>query len=123
MTGPARPFQSGLDDVEAPRAHIGLDGRFVAINDAFRELVGYEEAEFSNAYWPPVVDTEHRRDLRRATARVIAGEVSGWDVDTVYMASNGTLVRVVGTIRLERDGSGSATHLVLDAEPLPAVTA
>jgi PAS domain S-box-containing protein len=121
--GPARPFQPGLDDVESPRAHIGLDGRFIAINEPFCELVGYAEDEFSSAYWPPVVDADHRHDLRRATARVIAGEVAGWDVDTVYMASDGTLVRVVGTIRLERDASGSATHLVLDAEPLSAVTA
>jgi PAS domain S-box-containing protein len=123
VAGPARQFQPGLDDVEAPRAYIALDGRFISINEAFCELVGYAEAEFSSAYWPPVVDADHRHDLRRATARVIAGEVSEWDVDTVYMASNGTLVRVVGTIRLERDSSGSATHLVLDAEPLSAVTA
>ena len=120
---PPRPFQSGLDDAGAPRAHIGLDGRFMALNEDFSELVGYSEAEFSTAYWPPVVDADHRNELRRATARVIAGEVASWDVDTVYMAGSGSLVPVVGTIRLARDSSGAATHLVLDAEPLSAVSA
>jgi PAS domain S-box-containing protein len=120
---PPRPFQAGLDDVGSPRAHIGLDGRFVALNEGFCELVGYSEDEFGHAYWPPVVDAEHRDELRRATARVIAGEVPSWHVDTVYMAGSGALVRVVGSLRLERDESGSATHLVLDAEPLSAIAA
>jgi PAS domain S-box-containing protein len=106
-----------------PRAHIGLDGRFIALNDGFCDLVGYSEEEFSDAYWPPVVDAEHRSELRRATARLIAGELAHSAVDTVYMAGNGTLVPVVGTLRLERDASGAATHLVLDAQPRAVVSA
>ena len=118
-----RPFQPALDDEEMPRAHIALDGRFIALNDGFCELVGYSEEEFSSAYWPPVVDAENRSELRRATARLIAGELAHSAVDTVYMAGNGTLVPVVGTLRLERDESGAATHLVLDAQPRAAVSA
>jgi hypothetical protein len=68
-----------------------------------------------------VIDADHRDDLRRATARLIAGEVSGWDVDTIYMAGNGTIVRVVGTLRVARSDTGSAQHLVLDAQPLSAM--
>ncbi len=118
-----RPFQPGLDDAAGPRAHIGLDGRFIALNNRFSELVGYSESEFGDAYWPPVVDAENRSELRRATARVIAGELPSYEVDTLYMAANGTLIRIVGSLRLDRDESGAATHLVLDAEPLSALTA
>jgi PAS domain S-box-containing protein len=118
-----RSFEPGLDDNHSPRAYIGLDGRFTALNDGFCRLVGYSESEFSGAYWPPVIDADNRNDLRRATARLIAGELSGWDVDTIYMAGNGTLVRVVGTLRVARSESGSAQHLVLDAQPLSAVAA
>jgi hypothetical protein len=39
------------------------------------------------------------------------------------MAQSGALVPVVGSLRLERDRAGAATHLVLDAEPLSALTA
>jgi PAS domain S-box-containing protein len=120
---PSRPFQPGLDDTDFPRAYIGLDGRFGSLNSGFCELVGYSEAEFGTAYWPPVVDAEHRDELRRATARLIAGELAASDVDTYYMAGNGTLVPVVGTLRVERDDTGSARHLVLDAQPLAAVVA
>jgi hypothetical protein len=44
-------------------------------------------------------------------------------VDTVYMSGTGDLVRVLGTMRVERDETGSARRLVLDAEPLSAVMA
>src|SRR5258708_3262368 len=105
------------------RVYIGRGGRLPGINDGFSQLVGSSEWEFSTAYWPPVIDADHRDDLRRATARLIAGEVSGWDVDTIYMAGNGTLVRVVGTLRVARSDTGSAQHLALDAQPLAAVAA
>lgn len=119
----SRPFQPGLDDADSPRAYIGLDGRFTALNDGFCRLVGYSEAQFSGVNWPPVIDSEHRSELRRATARLIAGDLTSAEVDTVYMSGTGDLVRVVGTMRLERDETGSALRLVLDAEPLSAVMA
>jgi PAS domain S-box-containing protein len=118
-----RPYEPGLDDADFPRAYIGLDGRFSALNDSFCRLVGYSEAEFSGAHWPPVIDSRQRATLRRATARLIAGDLPAAGVDTVYMSGTGDLVRVVGTLRLERDEAGSPRRLVLDAEPLSVVTA
>jgi PAS domain S-box-containing protein len=119
----SRPFEPGLDDADSPRAYIGLDGRFTALNDGFCRLVGYSEAQFSGVHWPPVIDSEHRSELRRATARLIAGDLASAEVDTVYMSGTGDLVRVLGTMRVERDETGSARRLVLDAEPLSAVMA
>jgi len=119
----SRPFEPGLDDADSPRAYIGLDGRFTALNDGFCRLVGYSEAQFSGVHWPPVIDSQHRSELRRATARLIAGDLTSAEVDTVYMSGTGDLVRVLGTMRVERDETGSARRLVLDAEPLSAVMA
>jgi hypothetical protein len=70
-----------------------------------------------------VIDSQHRSELRRATARLIAGDLTSAEVDTVYMSGTGDLVRVLGTMRVERDETGSARRLVLDAEPLSAVMA
>lgn len=114
--GEQRP---GLDDVAIPRAYIGLDGRFTALNEGFTRLVGYTESEFSVAYWPPVVDSDGRDELRRLTARIVSGELDSANVDTVYMSAKGTLVPVVGTLRLDPD----ARRLVLDAEPLSVLAA
>jgi len=66
-----------------------------------------------------VVDADNRDDLRRLTARIVSGELDSANVDTVYMSARGTLVPVVGTLRLDPD----AGQLVLDAEPLQAAVA
>jgi PAS domain S-box-containing protein len=113
----------GIDDVDTPRALIALDGRFTALNDGFCELVGYSESEFRRASWPPVIDVHQREKLRRLTARVVSGSVADAEIDTFYMTGNGTLVQVLGTLRLERDSHGAAAHLVLDARPLAALAA
>jgi PAS domain-containing protein len=117
-----REFRPGLDDAEVPRAYIGLDGHFAAINAEFCKLVSYPETDFLNAYWPPVVDVDHRESLRRLTRRMMAGELESAEVDTLYMSGNGELVRVVGTISAERDDSGHVVRLVLDASPRATVS-
>lgn len=110
-------MRPALDDVDTPRAHIGWDGHFIALNAAFCELVSYSEFEFRNAYWPPVIDAANRERLRRTGELLVAGEIDDAEVDTFYMNGNGTLVRIIGTLRAERDESGSTLHLVLDAAP------
>lgn len=115
-------MRPALDDVDTPRAHIGWDGHFVALNAAFCELVSYTEYEFRNAYWPPVVDASNRDRLRRAGELLVAGEIDEAEVDTFYMNGNGTLVRILGTLRAERDESGSTSYLVLDAAPRSEVS-
>jgi PAS fold len=110
-------MRPALDDVDTPRAHIGWDGHFIALNAAFCDLVSYSEFDFRNAYWPPVIDSANRDRLRRAGDLLVAGEIDSAEVDTFYMSGNGTLVRVLGTLRAERDGDGTTSHLVLDAAP------
>lgn len=107
----------GLDDIATPRAHIGLDGHFTRLNSAFCRLVGYSEAEFRRAPWPPIADQEGLAALEELTRRVIEGELESGPVDAAYMHAQGLLVPIVGTLSAERDEAGLTSHLVLDVEP------
>ena len=103
-----------LDDAGVPRAHIGLDGHFVAINREFSRLLGYSEREFRRAVWPPVIGPHSADGLHDLTGRVLSGELERAQVDAAYMHADGFLIPIVGTLSAARAPDGEPTHLVLD---------
>ena len=98
-----------------PMALIGLDGHFKELNPAFTDLVGYSEAEFGAAVWPPVMDRANLPDPPRADRDMLAGTIESAEVKTGYVHAQGLLVPVVGSIRLVRE-DGEPRHFLLEAD-------
>ncbi|HET8823370.1 MAG TPA: PAS domain S-box protein, partial [Thermoleophilaceae bacterium] len=111
-TGPARDPRPGFDDVETPMATIGLEGRFLELNGAFADLVGYSEGEFQQAVWPPVMDRANLDKHREQIKDMLAGTIESADVKTGYVHAQGLLVPIVGRITLVREG-GEPAHFLL----------
>ena len=109
---PDRPSLPDFDEVTTPLATLSLDGRFMHLNGAFRDLVGYSEEEFASARWPSPAFTEHmgsQRELKRALA---AGELEETPVETAYMHREGLLVPLIGRMAVVRDEDGVPDHLL-----------
>jgi PAS domain S-box-containing protein len=113
-TGPTRPPRPGFDDASNPMAVIALDGHFKELNPAFTDLVGYSEAEFAAAVWPPVMDRANLQTHREQMKAMLAGEIETAQVKTGYVHAQGLLVPVVGTIKLVRE-DGKPSHYLLEA--------
>jgi PAS domain S-box-containing protein len=114
-TGPARDKRPGFDDVEEPMATIEIDGHFRELNQAFSELVGYSEADFRSASWPPVMDRANLPKHREQMKQLLAGEIDSAEVNTGYVHAQGLLVPVIGTIRLVKS-HGAPDHFLLAAK-------
>jgi PAS domain S-box-containing protein len=110
---PEREARPGFDDVRNPMATIGLDGHFRQLNQAFTDLVGYPEAEFAAATWPPVMDRANLPKHREQMDKMLAGEIDSAEVNTGYVHAQGLLVPVAGTIKLVKEGD-APTHFLLE---------
>jgi PAS domain S-box-containing protein len=113
-SGPARPPRPGFDDAPHPMATIALDGHFKELNPAFTDLVGYSEADFAAAVWPPVMDRANLQTHREQMKAMLAGTIESAEVKTGYVHAQGLLVPVVGSIRLVRE-DGEPSHFLLQA--------
>jgi PAS domain S-box-containing protein len=111
---PDRELQPGFDDSATPMAKIELDGHFRELNPSFSELVGYSEAEFQAATWPPVTDRENLAKNRRDLRALMDGEVESIEVDTSYVHAHGLMVPVRGRLSVVKDGQGDPSHLLLE---------
>jgi PAS domain S-box-containing protein len=111
-TGPKREERPGFDDVKQPMATIGLDGRFQALNPAFTDLLGYSEAEFQQAVWPPVMDRANLDKHRQQLKDMLEGRAESVEINTGYVHAQGLLVPIVGKLSLVREG-GEPDHFLL----------
>jgi PAS domain S-box-containing protein len=110
---PQRDPLPGFDDVKEPKARIALDGRFQELNQSFTDLLGYTEAEFQQAVWPPVMDRANLDKHRQQMKDMLAGNTDSVDVKTGYVHAQGLLVPVVGTLTLVRE-NGEPSHFLLE---------
>ena len=101
-SGPTREERPGFDDVEQPMATIALDGRFQALNPAFSDLLGYTEAEFQQAVWPPVMDRANLDKHRQQLKDMLEGRLESVEINTGYVHAQGLLVPIVGRLSLVR---------------------
>jgi PAS domain S-box-containing protein len=110
---PTREPRPGFDDVKQPKAKIGLDGRFQELNQAFSDLLGYTEAEFQQAVWPPVMDRPNLDKHRQQLKDMLEGSLESVEVNTGYVHAQGLLVPIVGRLTLVRE-NGEPAHLLLE---------
>ena len=111
--GPKRDPLPGFDDVKQPKARIALDGRFQELNEGFTDLLGYTEAEFQQAVWPPVMDRANLDKHRQQMKDMLGGKIESVDVKTGYVHAQGLLVPMVGTLTLVRE-NGEPSHFLLE---------
>jgi PAS domain S-box-containing protein len=114
---PARAPRPGFDDSQQPKATIGPDGRFRELNRQFSELVGYSEAEFQVASWPPAVDRENLPRHREQLRALNEGKLDSVEVHTCYVHAQGLQVPVAGRLSAVRDADGRAEHYLLEVAP------
>jgi PAS domain S-box-containing protein len=112
---PERSTRPGFDDAAAAMARIGLDGHFRELNQAFSDLVGYSEAEFEAATWPPVMDRANLPKHREQIERMLRGEIDQAEVNTGYVHAQGLLVPVAGRIKLVKEGD-EPDHFLLEVD-------
>lgn len=91
---------------------IGLDGRWLRVNDACCRILGYECNELLGS---EVADFTHPDDLdadRKLRAAGIAGESDSAELEKRYVRKDGSVVWVQARSEMIRDPAGKPLYLV-----------
>ncbi len=88
-----------------------LDGKFLEVNPAFCELLGYPSATLLDMASADILHTDDIEHAMEHLARLAAGETDFADVDQRLVHRNGDVLQVAMSISLVRDAQGRPDYL------------
>jgi two-component system cell cycle sensor histidine kinase/response regulator CckA len=107
-----------FDQAPVGAAMVGLDHRFMRINDAFCRFLGYEARELIGRPGEEVTDPEDRSADTGIASDLESGTLDLYQADRRYIRKDGTVVWGHATVRLLRDHDGRALYFMCMVEDI-----
>ncbi|HEU4340232.1 MAG TPA: PAS domain S-box protein, partial [Candidatus Binatia bacterium] len=105
-------FRSTFEHAPIGMAHVGLDGRWLRVNDTLCEITGYSREELLAKTF---ADITHPDDLEKSWDHVqslLAGRLPTYSMEKRYVRKDGSLVWAEITVSLRRAADGRPVYFI-----------
>jgi two-component system sensor histidine kinase/response regulator len=109
-------FQIAFESAPIGVAVVALDGRWLAVNDALCELIGYSKDELLARTFTEITHPDDRAASHEDWVRHKEGNETSSRVEKRYVRSDGQIVWVAVTKTLVRDADGRMLYTVAHTE-------
>ena len=93
-------------------AHLGMDGRFLRVNQKFCEIVGYSQAELTTKSFLDITYSEDVATDKQYKDQLLTGEIQTYSLEKRYRHSDGSIIWVNLTNSLVYTPSGKPDYLI-----------
>ena len=111
-------FRLTIDEAPIGMALVSLDGRFVRVNRAFCEVVGYEAAELMNLTFREITHPEDVDTDLALAGQLARGELGRCQFEKRYLRKDGTVVDTTVSVSILRDATGAPLHYISQIEEI-----
>jgi diguanylate cyclase (GGDEF)-like protein/PAS domain S-box-containing protein len=111
-------FRTAFDAAPIGMALVGLDGRFLQVNAALSDILGYEAADLLQLTFQ---DITHPDDLHIDVARaeqLVAGDIDRYQMEKRYYDHRGHVIWVQLSGSLVRSARGEPVHFIAQIEDI-----
>lgn len=111
-------FRATFEQAAVGMAHVGMDGRFLLVNDKFCEVIGHSRAMLLDSSYQQIT---HEADLEadvRHVERLLSGRSASYTLEKRYIRSDGSAVWTNLTVSLVRDENGKPEFFVAVVEDI-----
>jgi PAS domain S-box-containing protein len=105
-------FRTAFEDAPIGMAIVGLDGRFLNVNDCLCDIVGYTQKELLNRRFRDITFHEDLAVDLASFQRLLTGELSSYQREKRYIHKQGHVVNIQLTASLMRDSRGEPLHFL-----------
>ena len=107
-----RDFEAAFHASPHGVAIVGLDGRFLLVNQKLADIVGYPQEQLVDLTFQEIT---HPDDLDADLAQVdalVAGEIDSYEMEKRYYTCEGRLIWVLLAAAIVRDDDGEPRHFI-----------
>jgi PAS domain S-box-containing protein len=107
-----RRFRATFENAAVGIAHVGMDGRWLLVNDRCCAITGYPREELVAKTFADITHPEDIQSDWDQAHRLVAGKIRTYSMEKRYIRKDGTLVWINLTVGLVRDSDGSPQHFI-----------
>lgn len=111
-------FRLSFEFAGIGKALVGLDGRFLRVNDVLCDIVGYPRDELIEKTFQQIT---HPDDLDADLAylqSLVAGDIDRYEMEKRYFHSDGRVIWVLLTVSLVRDEDRAPVHFIAQIQDI-----
>ncbi|MDO9267809.1 MAG: PAS domain S-box protein [Methylobacter sp.] len=105
-------FRSTFEGAPVGVVNTALDGRFLAVNQGFCDLVGYSRNELLTMTVMQLTHPDYRQSGADRIRQTLAGEIAGFNAEKKYVCKDGRFVWGNLSATLIRHPDGSADYFI-----------
>ncbi|HVH11640.1 MAG TPA: PAS domain S-box protein, partial [Longimicrobium sp.] len=113
-----RRFRAAMEYAPIGMAIVGLDGRWLEANRALCRLTGYTEDELRAIDFQRITHPDDLYADLSQVERLLAGEAEWYEMEKRYIRRDGTVVWILLTASLVRDGESRALYFVAQIQDI-----
>jgi PAS domain S-box-containing protein len=113
-------FSSAFEYAAIGMALVGLDGRWLKVNRALCELVGYSEAALLMRTFQDITHPDDLETDLENLRQLVAGKIPSYQMEKRYFHLRGHLVRVLLSVSLVREPGGRPLYFISQVQDITA---
>ncbi|GAB1596918.1 PAS domain S-box protein [Lysobacter claricitrinus] len=113
-------FRLAFEQTAVGMGHVTLDGRWLRINRRLADLLGRDVDALAGTALRDVVHPDDRDADAVDMARLLAGDIDSFDIETRLRCADGRAVWTRRRVSLRRDATGTPVHLIVVVEDIDA---
>lgn len=111
-------FQSAFNYASIGMALVGLDGRWLQVNQALCRIVGYSEAELMAITFQDITHPDDLNTDLGYVRQLLAGEIKTYQMEKRYFHKGGSLVWVLLSVSLVLQADGEPSHFIAQTQDI-----
>lgn len=105
-------FSGAFEHAPICMALVSPEGRFLKVNHALCDVVGYSEAELLHQTFQKITHPEDLEIDLEKMRRLLGGWIFSYQMEKRYVHASGLIVPVLLSVSLVRDGAGRPLYLI-----------
>ena len=105
-------FRSAFEDAAVGMALVGLDGRWLRVNDALARLLGYAPSQLVGMRFSDVTPEDEQPADEAALKGLVNGRIAVHQREKRYQRADGRIIWISLSVSLVRDDQGHPLHLI-----------
>ena len=105
-------FRATFEHAAVGAAQVGIDGRWLRVNQRLCEIVGYSQEELLGKTFQDITHADDLQEDLGRMQRMLAGELETYTIEKRYLKKDGSEVWVNLTVSLVRDPSGEPGYFI-----------